>query len=102
MENTHHWVQTAQSRTNSQASETRLGDGRVDDPSLAEPVQKSLCDLVCTIVLGDLLTEDVDSVISLELLDEGLVQRITDSVLLGARGGVCSGLEEGGGWSRYP
>lgn len=95
-EATYHGVQSTECSTNSETAETGLGDGSVDDPPVAEAVQQALCHLVCTIVLGDLLTQDEDLVVALQLLSQCLVQRISDGVVLCAVGSVCSCLQEGG------
>ena len=39
-------VETSEGGTDSETGETRLGDGRVDDPLLAEAVEETLGDLV--------------------------------------------------------
>lgn len=84
MYKTHHRVQSAQGGTGSQAGKTHLGDGSVNDTLLAEPIQQSLCDLVRSVVLGNLLTQDEDLGVGLELLGQSLVEGISDSVLLDA------------------
>jgi hypothetical protein len=43
-------VQTSERGTDGQTGETRLGDGRVNDPLLAEAVEEALGDLVTTAV----------------------------------------------------
>ena len=43
---THNGVQASERGTDGQTGETRLGDGRVDDPLLAEAVEETLGDLV--------------------------------------------------------
>lgn len=79
---TYHRVKTAESSASSETGETHLGDGGVDYALLAEAVQKTLGDLVGTVVLSNLLTEDEDLGVALELFGQGLVEGISDSVLL--------------------
>ena len=43
---THNGVQTGERGTDGQTGETRLGNGRVNDPLLAEAVEEALGDLV--------------------------------------------------------
>ena len=43
---THNGVQTSERGTDGQTGETRLGNGRVNDPLLAEAVEEALGDLV--------------------------------------------------------
>lgn len=43
---THNGVQTRKRGTDGQTGEARLGDGRVNDPLLAEAVEEALGDLV--------------------------------------------------------
>lgn len=81
---THNRSQSAQRSTDSQTAETTFGDGCVNDPLVAEPIQQALGDLVGTVVLGDLFSQDEDLLILLQLLDQGLVQGLADGVLLGA------------------
>lgn len=45
-EATHNGVQASEGGTDGQTGEARLGDGRVDDPLLAEAVEETLGDLV--------------------------------------------------------
>lgn len=96
-------MKTAQGSTNSETAETALGDGSVDNALLAESVQKTLGDLVGTIVLRNFLTEDEDLRVSLELLGQCLVQGITDGVLLDAStlsvgsGSEVDGASDGAG-----
>lgn len=89
-------MQTAQGGTDGQTGEAGLGDGCVDDTLLAEAVQEVLGDLVCAIILGNLLAQDEDLVVLLELLGKRLVQGIADCVLLDAGGvGICPSLYAG-------
>jgi hypothetical protein len=87
---TYHRVQPVQRGADGQAGEAALGDGCVDNAPLAEAVQQALGDLVCAVVLGNLLTHDKHLVVELELLGERLVQGIADCVLLDTGGiGIC-------------
>lgn len=92
---TYDGVEATESSTNGQTSETALGDGSVNDTLLTEAVEKTLGNLVGTIVLSDLLAKDEDLVVGLELLGKGLVEGISDGVLLDTGGviGVGAGLE---------
>src|SRR5262249_55220754 len=56
------------------AGEPLLGDRRVDDPPLAEPLEHALADLVGPVVLPDLLPHQEDAVVALHLLGHRLVQ----------------------------
>jgi hypothetical protein len=86
-------VQTAEGSADGETAETALGDGGVDDTLVAEAVQQALGDLVGTIVLGDLLTQDEDLGVRLKLLGKSLVQGVSDGVLLDAGAlGVGPGL----------
>jgi len=87
-------VKTTQGSTNSETAETRLGDRSVNDTLLAEAVEETLGNLVGTVVLGNLLTEDEDLLVLGELLCESLVERISDSVLLDA-GALAIGIRSG-------
>ncbi|KAI6775058.1 hypothetical protein HG530_001816 [Fusarium avenaceum] len=87
-------VKTTQGSTNSETTETRLGDRSVNDTLLTEAVEETLGNLVGTVVLGNLLTEDEDLLVLGELLCESLVERISDSVLLDA-GGLAIGVRSG-------
>jgi hypothetical protein len=92
---TYNGMQTAKGSTDSQTGKAGLCDGGVDDPLLAEPVEQALGDLVCAVVLGDLLAEDEHLLVGLELLGERLVQGIADCVLLGSGRRIrriCPGL----------
>ncbi len=63
----------------------------VDDSVLKEPVEKNLSE-PCRrpVYLTGLLAEDEDLVVLLELLGQGLVQGLTDGVLLDPGGGaIC-------------
>lgn len=75
-------MQATESSTDSETTETTLRDRSVDHTLLAEAIQETLGDLVCAVVLGDLLTQDEDLLVALELLGQGLVERISDGVLL--------------------
>jgi hypothetical protein len=87
-------MKTTEGSTDSETTETRLGDGGVNDTLVTEAVEKTLGHLVGTVVLGNLLSENEDLLVLLELLSESLVERISDGVLLdaGAVVGVGSGL----------
>jgi hypothetical protein len=87
-------VKTTEGSTNSETTETRLGDGGVNDTLVTEAVEKTLGYLVGTVVLGNLLSQNEDLLILLELLSQSLVERISDGVFLdaGAVVGVGSGL----------
>lgn len=80
----YHRVEASEGCTDSETSEAALSDGGIDDTPLTEAVEKAFGDLVGAVVLGDLLAEDEDLVFALELLSQGLVQRISDGVLLDA------------------
>lgn len=82
-------MQSAKGSANSETTETALGDGCIDDTLVAEPVQETLCDLVCAVVLSDLLTQNEDLVIGFKLLGEGLIEGLSDSVVLGS---LCVGI----------
>jgi hypothetical protein len=45
-------VETSERSTDSETGETRLGDGRVDDPLLAKAVEETLGDLVSVDLLA--------------------------------------------------
>lgn len=90
MPRTYDGVKTAQSGTDGETTETTLSDGSVNDTLLTESVKKTLGDLVGTVVLSNLLTKDEDLGVGLELLSKGLVERITDSVLLDTRARALS------------
>jgi hypothetical protein len=96
-------VEAGEGSTDGETGETRLGDGRVDDSLLAEAVEQALGDLVAesgglagarrcgqqevdsrSVVLGNLLTQNKDLVVSLHLLGHGLVQGLSDGHLLDA------------------
>lgn len=72
-ESTHDRSQSAQGSTDSETAEATFGDGCIDDPLVAEPVQQALGDLVGTVVLGDLLSQNEDLLILLQLFGQGLV-----------------------------
>lgn len=85
MYQTHHRVQAAQRSSHSQTGKAHLGNGRVNDALLAEPVQQALGDLVGAVVLRNLLAQDKDLGVALQLLGQRLVQGISHGVLLDAR-----------------
>jgi hypothetical protein len=91
---TYNRVKTTQGSTNSETTETRLGDRSVNDTLLTEAVEETLGNLVGSVVLGNLLTEDEDLLVLGELLRESLVERISDSVLLDA-GALAVGVRSG-------
>jgi hypothetical protein len=83
-------VQPAERGADGETAETHLGDGCVDNPLVAKAVQQALGDLVCAVVLGNLLTHDEHLGVALELLGERLVQGVADCVLLDTGGiGIC-------------
>jgi hypothetical protein len=75
-------VQTAQSGTNGQTTESALRDRGINHSLVAEAIQQSLGDLVCAVVLGNLLSQDEGLGVGLELLSKSLVEGISDGVLL--------------------
>lgn len=81
---TYDGVKAGEGSADGETAEAGLGNGRVDDALVAEAVQETLCDLVGAVVLGNLLTQDEDLGVLLELLGEGLVEGLTDRVLLDA------------------
>ena len=93
-------VEPGQRGADGQAGEARLGDGRVDDALLPEPVQEALGHLVRSVVLGNLLAEQEDLVIGGHLLGHGLVEGVTDRHHLGAircgGEGACSWRDAAG------
>lgn len=52
---THDGVQASERGTDGQTGETRLGDGGVDDPLLAEAVEETLGDLVTAALVSSVL-----------------------------------------------
>ena len=64
-------------RAHSEPRETELADGGVHDPLVSEALEQALGDLVGAVVLGHLLTQEENGVVSLHLLGEGLVQRVS-------------------------
>src|SRR5262249_48208427 len=61
-------------RADANAGKAFLGDGRVDDPAVAEPLEHALADLVGAVVLRDLFPHQKDAVVALHLLGHRLVQ----------------------------
>jgi hypothetical protein len=82
---TYNRVQAAQSGANGKTAETGLGDGGIDDSLFTKSIQETLGHLVGTVVLRNLLTQDKDFGVGLELLSKGLVQGLSDGVLLDTR-----------------
>eukprot|EP00128_Syssomonas_multiformis_P014289 Colp12_sorted_trinity150504_noHs@3256 len=67
---------------NGKTSKTHLGNGGVQDTLRTELVQETLGNLVGTIVLGDLLTNNENLIISLHFFLHGVVQGFTNSELV--------------------
>ena len=80
------WLESVHGGTDGHAGEAVFGDGGVDDAAGAELVEQALADLVGALVLGDLLAEQEDAVVSAEL----------------ERHGVAKGFADGGGLGRAP
>lgn len=92
---TYNGVEATEGSANGQTGEAALGDRRVNYALLTKAVEKTFGDLVGTIVLSNLLTEDEDLVVSLELLSKSFVEGISDGVLLDAGGVVGVGAALG-------
>lgn len=75
-------METTKGSTNSKTTETAFSDWGIDYSLVTEAIQQALGDFVCTIVLGDLFTENEDLRVGLKLLSESLIEGISDSVLL--------------------
>lgn len=91
-----HGVKTSESSTDGKTGEAGLGDGSlgmsdlvcctktavtyVDDTLLTELVQKTLSDLVGTVVTGNLLSHDKDLLVAVHLLLHGGVESLTDGL----------------------
>ncbi len=58
------------------AGEARFGDGRVDDPLVAELVEQALGHLVGALVVADLLAHDEDALVARHLF----LDRLADGV----------------------
>lgn len=74
-------LETSEGSTDTDTGETHLGDGGVDDSSLAKLVEQALGDLVGSVVLADFLAHDEDVVVSVHLLSECGVESISDGHL---------------------
>lgn len=81
---TYNWVKTTESSANGETGKATLCDGGVNNTLVAEAIEETLGDLVGTVVLGNLLTEDESLGVLLELLGQSLVEGLTDGVLLDA------------------
>lgn len=74
-------LEASEGSTNTETSETHLGNGGINDSALAKAIEETTRNLVGTVVLANLLTHEENVIIFVHLLGDSGVEGISDSHL---------------------